>query len=102
MRRSVGARMPSRTAPTGCCRGAGSPSGLAQNACELRVPSQIERCRCRGIRRLVVHGQGAERMAVRPEAGETSRLRFVRIHRKGVVVAAARMADMIRAAAERA
>src|SRR5438046_3195717 len=47
-------------------------------------------------------GDWARRMAVRPEARDPSCLGFVGIDRKRVVVATARMDDVVRAAAERA
>src|SRR5437867_2608765 len=47
-------------------------------------------------------GDWAGRMAVRPEARDPPRLGFVRVDRKRVVVATARMHNVVRTAAERA
>ena len=66
------------------------------------LPAQVEGRRRRRIARLVGERHRAGRVAVRPEARVAARLGLVGVDRKGVVVAAARMRDVVRAAAERA
>src|ERR1019366_2561164 len=64
--------------------------------------AQIEGQREIGRTLLGGHVESTRRVAVVLEAGQTARLRLKAINRIGLVVAAARMRDMIDAAAKRA
>ena len=68
---------------------------------KMRLPAQIE-CgrRCR-IRRLIGELHLARRVAVRPESSVAARFGFVGVYRKGVVVAATGMRDVVSATAQR-